>query len=305
VLTDYVATRWYRAPEILLSSHRYTYGVDMWACGARLLLPATAACPCCFPACGLPRLASECRGELARRCLLPSWCKCAAVVTSAMPAAPRQPPASYFTAAPAGCILGELINGKPCFPGTSTMNQLDRILEVTGRPSPQDIESIQSPFAGALPCVRVISALLAPCCCVLRCAVLLGSSRLPTLASLTPLNDCPLQPQCSSRCVRRPRRGSRPPSPRPHPRPLTSCSASSTSTQTSASHRRRRCGTPTVPSSIILMMSLSRLPPSPSQLTTTQRCLAQGRWCYKCQGGAGASCSQGRGIHLLPPPVTA
>lgn len=33
VLTDYVATRWYRAPEILLSSHRYTYGVDMWACG--------------------------------------------------------------------------------------------------------------------------------------------------------------------------------------------------------------------------------------------------------------------------------
>ncbi|KAL4854890.1 Extracellular signal-regulated kinase 2 [Chlorella vulgaris] len=81
VLTDYVATRWYRAPEILLSSHRYTYGVDMWACG---------------------------------------------------------------------CILGELINGKPCFPGTSTMNQLDRILEVTGRPSPQDIESIQSPFAATM-----------------------------------------------------------------------------------------------------------------------------------------------------------
>ena len=29
VLTDYVATRWYRAPEILLSSTRYTFGVDM------------------------------------------------------------------------------------------------------------------------------------------------------------------------------------------------------------------------------------------------------------------------------------
>ena len=37
VLTDYVATRWYRAPEILLSSMRYTYGVDMWACGASKL----------------------------------------------------------------------------------------------------------------------------------------------------------------------------------------------------------------------------------------------------------------------------
>ncbi len=29
ILTDYVATRWYRAPEILLSSTRYTFGVDM------------------------------------------------------------------------------------------------------------------------------------------------------------------------------------------------------------------------------------------------------------------------------------
>lgn len=81
VLTDYVATRWYRAPEILLSSTRYTFGVDMWACG---------------------------------------------------------------------CILGELINGKPIFPGTSTMNQLDRILDVTGRPSAEDIESIQSPFAATM-----------------------------------------------------------------------------------------------------------------------------------------------------------
>lgn len=81
VLTDYVATRWYRAPEILLSSTRYTFGVDMWACG---------------------------------------------------------------------CILGELINGKPIFPGTSTMNQLDRILEITGRPSREDIEAIQSPFAATM-----------------------------------------------------------------------------------------------------------------------------------------------------------
>ena len=34
VLTDYVATRWYRAPEILLGSPHYTYGVDMWSAGA-------------------------------------------------------------------------------------------------------------------------------------------------------------------------------------------------------------------------------------------------------------------------------
>lgn len=61
---------------------------------------------------------------------------------------PGQPAHSTVAGRCAGCILGELINGKPIFPGTSTMNQLDRILEVTGRPSPEDIDSIQSPFAG-------------------------------------------------------------------------------------------------------------------------------------------------------------
>lgn len=81
VLTDYVATRWYRAPEILLGSTRYTKGVDMWA---------------------------------------------------------------------VGCIMAELLAGKPLFPGNSTMNQLDKVIEVTGRPSTEDIEGIQSPFASTI-----------------------------------------------------------------------------------------------------------------------------------------------------------
>lgn len=33
VMTDYVATRWYRSPEILLGSTKYTRGVDMWSLG--------------------------------------------------------------------------------------------------------------------------------------------------------------------------------------------------------------------------------------------------------------------------------
>lgn len=43
--------------------------------------------------------------------------------------------------------MGELILGKPIFPGTSTMNQLDRIMEFTGRPAQEDVEAIDSPFA--------------------------------------------------------------------------------------------------------------------------------------------------------------
>ena len=35
-MTDYVATRWYRSPEILLGSLKYTKGVDMWSLGCIL-----------------------------------------------------------------------------------------------------------------------------------------------------------------------------------------------------------------------------------------------------------------------------
>ncbi|CRG95819.1 mitogen-activated protein kinase 1, putative [Plasmodium gallinaceum] len=78
VLTDYVATRWYRAPEILLGSTNYTEGVDMWSLG---------------------------------------------------------------------CIMGELLSGKPLFRGNSTMNQLEKIIEIIGKPNRKDIEDIKSPFA--------------------------------------------------------------------------------------------------------------------------------------------------------------
>jgi len=81
ILTDYVATRWYRAPEILLGSTKYTFGVDMWS---------------------------------------------------------------------SGCILGELLGGKPIFPGTSTINQLDKIIAVTGRPDGADLSAIGSDFAATM-----------------------------------------------------------------------------------------------------------------------------------------------------------
>ncbi len=32
--TDYVSTRWYRAPEVLLRSTNYNSPIDVWACGA-------------------------------------------------------------------------------------------------------------------------------------------------------------------------------------------------------------------------------------------------------------------------------
>jgi hypothetical protein len=52
-------------------------------------------------------------------------------------------PAAAAAVVCAGCILGELLNGKPIFPGSSTMNQLDRIMELTGRPCQEDLDAIQ------------------------------------------------------------------------------------------------------------------------------------------------------------------
>lgn len=62
-----------------------------------------------------------------------------------------------------GCILGEMLLGEPIFPGESTLNQLEKIMEVTGmfsdqtryssflgRPSSEDIEAINSQFAGSM-----------------------------------------------------------------------------------------------------------------------------------------------------------
>eukprot|EP00771_Trimastix_marina_P003291 gnl/Trimastix_PCT/4524.p1 GENE.gnl/Trimastix_PCT/4524~~gnl/Trimastix_PCT/4524.p1 ORF type:complete len:465 (+),score=97.74 gnl/Trimastix_PCT/4524:123-1517(+) len=35
-MTDYVSTRWYRAPELLVGAAQYSYGVDMWSVGCIL-----------------------------------------------------------------------------------------------------------------------------------------------------------------------------------------------------------------------------------------------------------------------------
>lgn len=35
-MSDYVVTRWYRCPELLLGSRQYDFGVDLWAVGCIL-----------------------------------------------------------------------------------------------------------------------------------------------------------------------------------------------------------------------------------------------------------------------------
>jgi len=49
-----------------------------------------------------------------------------------------------------GCILGELIVGKAIFQGTSTLNQIEKVLELIGKPKQEDIESLESPHAATI-----------------------------------------------------------------------------------------------------------------------------------------------------------
>ncbi|CBZ51708.1 putative cyclin-dependent kinase-like 5 [Neospora caninum Liverpool] len=70
-LTDYVATRWYRSPELLLGDPEYGLPVDMWA---------------------------------------------------------------------VGCIMGELIDGRPLFPGDNEVDQLYKIQLILGPLLPQHME---------------------------------------------------------------------------------------------------------------------------------------------------------------------
>jgi mitogen-activated protein kinase 15 len=49
-----------------------------------------------------------------------------------------------------GCILAELIVGKAIFQGTSTLNQIEKVLELIGKPKADDIESVESPHAATI-----------------------------------------------------------------------------------------------------------------------------------------------------------
>ncbi|EMD37500.1 hypothetical protein CERSUDRAFT_83240 [Gelatoporia subvermispora B] len=77
-MSDYVAMRWYRAPELMLSFENYGPATDMWALG---------------------------------------------------------------------CILGELIDGKPIFRGRDYVHQLNMIIDKLGSPSEESLERVGSPYA--------------------------------------------------------------------------------------------------------------------------------------------------------------
>lgn len=56
-----------------------------------------------------------------------------------------------------GCILGEMYLGKAIFPGNSTLNQIERVLELLGKPTRDEVDSMESVMAKE--CINQISVL--------------------------------------------------------------------------------------------------------------------------------------------------
>lgn len=60
-----------------------------------------------------------------------------------------------------GCVYAEMLLRRPLFPGTSAVDQVVKVLELIGRPSTQDIDSVDSAYASTLlemlPVLRPVS----------------------------------------------------------------------------------------------------------------------------------------------------
>lgn len=61
-----------------------------------------------------------------------------------------------------GCILGEMLVGEPIFPGKSTLNQIDRIMEYTG------MEILRFTFYHLVPCTVVWFISFCFKCCLIQ-----------------------------------------------------------------------------------------------------------------------------------------
>lgn len=46
-----------------------------------------------------------------------------------------------------GCIIAEIILGKALFMGNSTINQIEKVVELLGAPNAEDILALESPFS--------------------------------------------------------------------------------------------------------------------------------------------------------------
>ena len=116
----------------------YTRGVDIWAV-ATILGTLFVNLLCVLHSCSALDWTTETSPPLT-------------LVTKALPQLPFSLYLrfiySFYLSSP--CATGEMINGRPVFPGTSTINQIERIIEVINMPSKSDVDAIASVYTATM-----------------------------------------------------------------------------------------------------------------------------------------------------------
>ena len=111
--TDYVATRWYRSPELLVGDVQYGPPVDVWAVGEGHCMPHLTA---------LPHLSS-----VPSSSLLYVFPHLSSVPLLSSIMCNLLAPLSCL-----GCVFAEMLTGQPIWPGKSDVDQLYHIRRTLG-----------------------------------------------------------------------------------------------------------------------------------------------------------------------------
>ncbi len=126
-LTEYVVTRWYRAPEIMLSCPEYTTAIGT----SLALLPSLPP--------SLPCALSVFNGfgwdfwKCTKKATFTNFSLPPCLPPSLPPSLPPPFPSPDVWAV--GCIFGEMLGRKPLFPGNDYIHQLKLITKLLGTPS--------------------------------------------------------------------------------------------------------------------------------------------------------------------------
>ena len=150
-LTEYVVTRWYRAPELLVENATYDQGIDIWSVGC--ILAEWCANPDPNPSPSPSPNPNQGIDIWSLGCTLAEWCARMPpdrdLPGPPMPVCRAAPSWGSPVAHPEALRIGpcalDSLGRKALLPGKDYLQQLRLIIETLGQPSASDLSAIENP----------------------------------------------------------------------------------------------------------------------------------------------------------------